>query len=105
MRPRLGLTPEELIETFNQMYLQSWSEVSEKLRWDLAKLPAQSDQGESDLAPFLLELMEAVVNAARDSTVLTIYENNERLAQELESCGIELPLQYDDEEDEEDEDD
>ncbi len=102
MRPRLGLTPEELIETFNQMYLQSWNEVSDKLRWDLAKLHSQPGQEESDLAPFLLELMEAVVNAARDSTVLTIYENNERLAQELESCGIELPLQYDDE-DEEDE--
>ena len=79
------MSPQELVETFNQMYLQSWGEVSEKLRWDLAK------QHDSDLGPFLLELMEAVVNAARDSTVLTIYENNERLAQELESCGIQLP--------------
>ncbi len=85
MKPRLGLSPEELVETFNQMYLQSWGEVSDKLRWDLAKR-----QEESDLGPFLLELMEAVVNAARDSTVMTIYENNERLAQELESCGVQL---------------
>lgn len=93
MKPRLGLSPEELIETFNQMYLQSWGEVSDKLRWDLAKLTHRAEAEEVDLAPFLLELMEAVVNAARDSTVLTIYENNERLAEELESCGIELPLQ------------
>lgn len=86
MKPRLGMSPQELVATFNQMYLQSWGEVSEKLRWELAR-----QQGEGDLGPFLLELMEAVVNAARDSTVMTIYENNERLAQELESCGIELP--------------
>lgn len=85
MKPRLGMTPQELVETFNQMYLKSWGEVSEKLRWELAK------QSDSDLGPFLLELMEAVVNAARDSTVMTIYENNERLAQELESSGIRLP--------------
>lgn len=90
MKPRLGLSPEELIETFNQMYLQSWGEVSEKLQWDLATL-SRGANDEVDLGPFLLELMEAVVNACRDSTVLTIYENNERLAQELEACGITLP--------------
>lgn len=91
MKPRLGLTPEELIETFNQMYLQSWGEVSEKLQWDLATLSRKGANDEVDLGPFLLELMEAVVNACRDSTVLTIYENNERLAQDLEACGITLP--------------
>ena len=91
MKPRLGLSPEELIETFNQMYLQSWGEVSEKLQWDLATLSRKGASDEVDLGPFLLELMEAVVNACRDSTVLTIYENNERLAQELEACGITLP--------------
>ena len=91
MKPRLGLSPEELIETFNQMYLQSWGEVSEKLQWDLATLSRGGSGEEVDLGPFLLELMEAVVNACRDSTVLTIYENNERLAQELEACGITLP--------------
>jgi hypothetical protein len=80
------MTPQELVETFNQMYLQSWGEVSEKLRWELAR-----HEGGTDLGPFLLELMEAVVNAARDSTVMAIYENNERLAEELESCGVELP--------------
>jgi hypothetical protein len=90
VKPRLGLSPEELIETFNQMYLQSWGEVSEKLQWDLATL-SRGGGDEVDLGPFLLELMEAVVNACRDSTVLTIYENNERLAQDLEACGITLP--------------
>jgi len=74
------------------MYLQSWGEVSEKLQWDLATLSRRGNTGEeADLGPFLLELMEAVVNACRDSTVLTIYENNERLAQELEACGVTLP--------------
>lgn len=92
MQPRLGLSPKELVETFNQMYLQSWGEVSEKLRWDLAQLSGEQKDVDVDLGPFLLELMEAVVNAARDSTVLTIYENNERIAQELEACGVELPL-------------
>lgn len=96
MKPRLGLSPEELVETFNQMYLQSWGEVSEKLRWELAQVSAPDQQEvDVDLGPFLLELMEAVVNAARDSTVLTIYENNERIAQELEACGVELPLDDD----------
>lgn len=87
---RLGLSTEELIETFNQMYLQSWGEVSEKLRWDLVKLQKTQSTEAVDLAPFLLELMEAVVNACRDSTVLTIYENNERIAQDLESDFEEL---------------
>lgn len=80
------MSPQELVETFNHMFLQSWGEVSEKLRWDLSER-----KNEEDLAPFLLELVEAVANAARDSTVLTIYENNERLAQELEECGVQLP--------------
>ena len=87
---RLGLSTEELIETFNQMYLQSWGEVSEKLRWDLAKVQKAQNTEAVDLAPFFLELMEAVVNACRDSTVLTIYENNERIAQDLESDFEEL---------------
>lgn len=91
MKPRLGLSPEELIETFNQMYLQSWGEVSEKLRWDLAKISRKGSAEDVDMGPFLLELMEAVVNACRDSTVLTIYENNERLAQDLEASGVTLP--------------
>ena len=91
MKPRLGMTPEELIETFNEMYLQSWGEVSEKLRWDLAKISRAGASEEVDMGPFLLELMEAVVNACRDSTVLTIYENNERVAQDLQDSGIEFP--------------
>jgi len=91
VNPRLGMTPEELIETFNEMYLQSWGEVSEKLRWDLARISRRGDTEDVDLGPFLLELMEAVVNACRDSTVLTIYENNERIAQELEASGITFP--------------
>ncbi len=87
MKPRLGMSPEELVETFNQMYLQSWGEVSEKLHWELAKVEGE---GGSDLGPFLLELMEAIVNAARDSTVMTIFENNERIAQDLKASGVEL---------------
>ena len=88
MTPRLGMSPEELIETFNEMYLQSWGEVSEKLRWDLAKISKKAATDDIDLGPFLLELMEAQVNACRDSTVLTIYENNERLAQDLAENGV-----------------
>lgn len=91
MNPRLGMSPEELIETFNQMYLQSWGEVAEKLRWDLAQVTRKGGSEETDLGPFLLELMEAVVNACRDSTVLTIYENNERIARELEAGGMKFP--------------
>lgn len=79
------MTPQEMVETFNEMYLRSWGEVSEKLRWDLAKVSQ-----DSDLGPFLLELMEAVVNAARDSTVMTIHENNERVAADLNAYGYEF---------------
>lgn len=85
MKPRLGMSPQEMVETFNEMYLRSWGEVSEKLRWDLAKVSQ-----DSDLGPFLLELMEAVVNAARDSTVMTIHENNERVAADLNAYGYDL---------------
>jgi hypothetical protein len=92
VKPRLGMSPEELIDTFNEMYLQSWGEVSEKLRWDLAKISRKGATEDVDMGPFLLELMEAVVNACRDSTVLTIYENNERLAKDLEESGITLPV-------------
>lgn len=88
MKPRLGMTPQELVETFNETFLQSWGEVSEKLSLELTR---QQGEPEADLAPLLLELVEAIANAARDSTVLTIYENNERLAQELQACGVELP--------------
>lgn len=77
------MSAQELVETFNETYLQSWGEVSEKLRWELAR-----GGGEEDLGPFLLELMEAVVNAARDGMVMAVYENNERVAKELEAMGV-----------------
>lgn len=84
MKPRLGMSPQELVEVFNETYLESWGEMSEKLRWDVVK------GGGEELGPFLLELMEAVVNAARDGAVMAIYENNERVIRDLASSGLDL---------------
>lgn len=77
IEPRLGLSPEELITTFNKMYLDIWEKNKEHIPWE-----------EKELASLLIPLMEVIVTAVRDATMLTIYENNERIFEELEKAGI-----------------
>lgn len=74
---RLGLSPEELITTFNKMYMDVWEKNKEHVPWD-----------EKDIASLLIPLLEVVVTAVRDSTMLTIYENNERIFDELAKAGV-----------------
>lgn len=77
IEPRLGLSPEELITTFNKMYMDVWEKNKEHVPWD-----------EKDIASLLIPLLEVVVTAVRDSTMLAIYENNERIFDELTKAGL-----------------
>lgn len=77
IEPRLGLSPEELITTFNKMYMDVWEKNKEHVPWD-----------EKDIASLLIPLLELVVTAVRDSTMLAIYENNERIFEELAKAGV-----------------
>ncbi len=92
METRIGLTPEELITIFNRMYLEVWSKTKERVNWEAAQISQQIQSGKDvDIADLLVELMEVVITAARDGAILTIYENNEQIAEDLRQAGIELP--------------
>ncbi|MCA9796772.1 MAG: hypothetical protein KC910_33410 [Candidatus Eremiobacteraeota bacterium] len=92
MESRIGLSPEELITIFNRMYLEVWAKTREKVDWESAKISKQIAEGkEVDIASLLVELMEVVITAARDGTILAIYENNEKVVEDLRQAGIELP--------------
>ncbi|MGE0490240.1 MAG: hypothetical protein AB7S38_13615 [Vulcanimicrobiota bacterium] len=92
MESRIGLSPEELITIFNRMYLEVWAKTREKVDWESAKISKQLAEGkEVDIASLLVELMEVVITAARDGTILAIYENNEKVVEDLRQAGIELP--------------
>ena len=69
---RLGLSPEEMITTFNKMYMDIWEKNKEHVPWD-----------EKELASLLIPLLELVVTAVRDATMLAMYENNEKIFEEL----------------------
>lgn len=92
MESRIGLSPEELITIFNRMYLEVWAKTREKVDWESAKISKQIAEGKDvDIASLLVELMEVVITAARDGTILAIYENNEKVVEDLRQAGIELP--------------
>lgn len=94
MESRIGLAPEELIAIFNSMYLDVWERMQDQVEWQSGRVTEELAAGrEVDLKPLLLELMEVVITAARDATVLTVYENNEKIVEDLKQAGIELPSQ------------
>ena len=92
METRIGLTPEEMISIFNRMYLDVWNRTRERINWEMARISEQLSQGqEVDLGQWVVEVLEVVVTAARDGTILTLYENNERIAEDLRRLGVHVP--------------
>jgi len=88
----LGLSPEEMINIFNGMYLDVWEKTREKVNWEAANISQQIKDGkEVDLSDLLLRLLEVVITAARDGAILTMYYNNEKVYEDLRAAGIELP--------------
>lgn len=79
METHLGLSPEEMIGIFNRMYLDVWERTRERINWQ-----------EPDVSKLMLEVLEVVMTAARDGAILTMYENNEKICQELKAAGVSL---------------
>ncbi len=93
METRIGLSPEEMITVFNRMYLDVWERTKERVNWECGRISEQMSQGKNvDIGQWLVEVLEVVVTAARDGAILTMYENNERIYEELEKAGVKLPL-------------
>ncbi len=93
METRIGLSPEEMITVFNRMYLDVWERTKERVNWECGRISEQMSQGKNvDIGQWLVEVLEVVVTAARDGAILTMYENNERIYEDLEKAGVKLPL-------------
>ncbi len=85
---QLGLSAPAMLSIFNRMYLESWArEMKRPQNTDLLKRLSDSPSVDPKL---FLEMMEVVVTAARDATVLTLYENNEKLVEDLKAAGVKL---------------
>jgi len=84
METHLGLTPEEMITLFNRMYLEVWEKSKGNINWELANISKQLEEGkEVDVSRLLLEVLELVITATRDGFVVAMYENNEKLFNDL----------------------
>lgn len=91
METRIGLTPEEMISIFNRMYLDVWNRTRERIDWECGRISEQLNEGkEVDIGKWMVEVLEVVITAARDGTILTLYENNEKLYEDLRRAGIQL---------------
>jgi hypothetical protein len=92
METRIGLTPEEMISIFNRMYLDVWDRTRERVNWECGRISEQISAGkEVDIGNWIVEVLEVVVTAARDGVILTLYENNEKIAEDLRQAGVRLP--------------
>lgn len=99
METKIGLSPEEMITVFNRMYLDVWERTKERVNWECGKISEQLSKGKNvDIGQWIVEVLEVVVTASRDSAILTMYENNERIYEELKLAGVKLPLPHTDEE-------
>lgn len=91
MQMKLGLTPEEMINTFNQMYLEVWEKTRDRVDWEAANVSKRLSEGvEVDLAELLLRVLEVVVTASRDAAIVTILHNNQKVEEDLRRAGITL---------------
>lgn len=79
MEAKIGLNPEEMISTFNRMYLDIWERNRDKINWE-----------QKDTPRMVLDILEVVIAAARDGAIFTMYENNERIYSQLKEAGINL---------------
>ena len=92
MPVQIGLSPEEMLTVYNRMFLDVWSRYKERIDWQQADISARLQQGqEVNLGEWLTEVLEVAITASRDSAVLTMAENNERIAAALEQAGLFLP--------------
>ncbi|MEW6277411.1 MAG: hypothetical protein AB1758_02230 [Candidatus Eremiobacterota bacterium] len=84
----VGLSAHEMLSIFNRMYLESWArEMKRPQNNDLLKRLSEAPSLDPKL---FLEVIEVVVTAARDATVLTLFENNEKVVEDLRAAGIRL---------------
>lgn len=91
MQTHLGLSPDEMINIFNQMYLDVWEKTRDKVNWEAASISKRFGEGQDvDISELLLRLLEVVVTAARDAAILTIHYNNEKVAEDLRLAGVDL---------------
>lgn len=91
METHLGLTPEEMITVFNRMYLDVWEKTKGNINWELAAISKQIKEGkEVDISRLLLEVLEVVITATRDGFVVAMYENNERIFNDLRMATQQL---------------
>lgn len=92
MQTRIGLSPEEMITVFNRMYLDVWESTKQRVNWECGKISEQLSQGKKvDIGEWIVEVLEVVVTAARDGAILTMFENNERIVEDLKKVGVALP--------------
>ena len=96
---QIGLSPEEMLAVYNRMFLDVWSRYKERIDWQKANISEQLIQGqEVDLSDWLTEVLEVMATASRDSAILTMAENNERIEAYLARAGFlgaETPLDGD----------
>ena len=106
METHLGLTPEEMISVFNRMYLDVWEKTRNNINWELAKITKQINEGkEVDISRLLLEVFEVVITATRDGFVVAMYENNEKIFNDLRMAAQQQAQAMQDMEDEDEEGD
>ena len=92
MSVQIGRSPEEMLTVYNRMFLDVWSRYKERIDWQEANISARLQQGQTvDLSAWLTNVLEVAITASRDSAVLTMAENNERIAASLEQAGIAWP--------------
>lgn len=88
----IGLSPEEMVDIFDRMYLEVWEKTRDNVNWEAAGISKRLQEGqEVEISEFLLRLLEVVVTAARDGAILAIYHNNVRVAEDLRKIGIQVP--------------
>jgi hypothetical protein len=84
METHLGLTPEEMITVFNRMYLDVWEKTKDNISWELANISKQVQDGKQvDITGLLLQVLEVVITATRDGIVVAMYENNEKIYNDI----------------------
>lgn len=84
METHIGLTPEEMISIFNRMYLEVWEKTKGNINWGLANISEQMKKGqEVDVSSLMLQALEVVITATRDGFIVAMYENNEKIFNDL----------------------
>lgn len=93
MEAKIGLSPDEMMQHFNRMFVSSWERNRAQIDWEAANISQQiADGKEVDISQLLMNVSETIMTSARDGFILAMYLNNDKIAQDLLAAGIELPL-------------